>query len=199
MAKLFHFLLLNALLAGMAGCAPLLRVAEDIDRAAPFGGYARFAILAGHPLDLTGDSAACLAENGLSSRALADALRQALSARGLEEAAPGVRPDVYAAFTCGARRGLSLYSDYVALGGKTWLWSADPRRPRYGADTLALDIFDGRSGNAVWHGYVALNLAQFDAAGREKRAAQAMTRLGRAFPPDPKIYRPQRRGVIFVY
>jgi|GEM_PF-3527175 len=191
-----RYLAVICLLLLLQACAAGQPVHQDVNLATDFKRIERFSIEVGHPLEHGTASLDVLKDIGISPRDVHQAIHSVLSGKNWLYEDDSHQAHIIVTLTYGERKDLSLYRDYVHLGRRGWLWSEDPRAERYRADTLAIDIFDARTGNALWHGY-----SQLSAYGVEdQRLAfnQALISILDAFPPDISKLRGSVQGSILV-
>lgn len=189
-------LLVICLLILLQACANGAAVRQDVNLATDFSRIERFAIQLPHPLERGEVSLAGLSALNVNADDIRSALAGALSGKNWLHQENREGAQVLVTLTYGMRDGLTIYRDYVRLGYRGWLWSADPRGERYTPDTLAVDVFDGITGNALWHGYA--RLSDFDVENQRLAFHQALISIIDAFPPDISKLRGSVRGEILV-
>ncbi len=142
---------LVVLLAAL-GCAT--RAYTDFDANARFDHYRSFAWLASE-----GEMAEALREQAdpLLLRRIREAIEERLVAGGYQRVEDRENADFLVSFSVGSREKLDPQSQvsigigsYGSYGG--WGVSAPVATQSYTEGTLAIDIFDGQSQQAVWHG-----------------------------------------------
>lgn len=184
------------LLLLLQACAAGSPVYQDVNLATDFQRIERFSIEVPHPLELRADSLAALREIGVLPEDIHRAVNTVLAAKNWVYTEDSRKAHIIVTLTYGERQDLTIYQDYVRLGRRGWLWSADPRAERYTSDTLAVDVFDARTGNALWHGYSRLSAYEVE----DQRLAfnQALISILDAFPPDISKLRGSVQGSILV-
>jgi hypothetical protein len=192
-----HFLAMLGIL-GCAACANPVSTRTDVRMGVAYNDYKTFSVLTRHPLLFTAPQAMV---SGVTADEIAAHIRRTLEKKGLTAivADNSARPDIYFAFTYGTRGSIRVYANYAVAGDVAWIWNSDPRIRTYTDDTLSLDAFDGKTGNAVWHSYAPLHLRGLNAAEQNKRILQVATSLIINFPPNMAEYMPKQSGIIFVY
>ena len=170
------FSILLALFA-LAGCATL-RVGSDFDPAASFTGYHSFAFM---PREHYGT------RNPLVVRRAHDAIEAELTARGFAPAADGAGADFIVDFTIGAQERIDVNSYPAAYRGP-WHWGwpyfgEEVSVRKYREGTLAIDVFDARTHQPVWHGWAKKELTQKDLDQPAGRIREAVTAVLAKFPP----------------
>lgn len=180
----------------LQACGTTSPVSQDINLATNYKLIQNFMVLDTHPLDWTGGEQQRLVTVLPDRERRKEIIRQSFQLHAWQEVDTPAQADILIALTYGDRPGLSLYRDYVRLGKRGWLWSTDPRDIRYGANSLAVDIFDARTGNAVWHGYANIN--SFANEGVADPLEMALVSILNEFPPDISKLRGKRLNSILV-
>jgi hypothetical protein len=171
-------ILLAALVVG--ACASL-ETGVDFDRSASFSGYRSFAWLPrAHPA----------ARNPLNERRVQDAIRAELEAKGLRFEADLGRADLAVDFSLSSQERTDIMS-YPADFRGPWRWGGgyfgneiDVRQYREG--TLAIDFFEARSHQPVWHGWAKKALSREDVANPEGGIRTAVAAVLGRFPSSPQ-------------
>ncbi len=180
--------LLAAVLA--AGCAGV-RAQSDFDPNARFESYRTFAWLNAEPGSLPREGApeagaTAIHVDPLLKRRIAEAIETQLGARGFRRVADRDSADFVVTFTVGARDKVEVYSDPVVYGGYGgryggWYSGSNVSARTYTEGTLAVDIFDGKSHQAVWHGWATKRVSE--STNREQIVDQVVTAIMKKFPP----------------
>jgi hypothetical protein len=159
---------------------------SDYDRTQSFAGYRTFAWIAadpmivapGHPRDEV---------SPLNRRRVVEAIESDLAAKGMTQAAEAASADFVIAYTIGARDKINVNSYPEPYQG-AWHWGY----PNYwsGVDLntytegrLAIDIFDGRTREPVWHGVATKRIEASDLRHAEERIQTAVKSILKDFPP----------------
>jgi Domain of unknown function (DUF4136) len=178
---------LLAMAAGLAlsACATL-RVASDFDHGASFAGYHSFAWM---PRERHGSA------NPLVVQRAHDAIDTELKARGFSAASDSASADFIVDYTIGSRERTDVQSypaGYVMpeWGYRGWwgypYWGSEVDVRQYREGTLSIDVFDGRSHRAVWHGWARKELTRSDVEHSEAPIREAVAAVLSRFPPAPK-------------
>ncbi|MGD8325761.1 MAG: DUF4136 domain-containing protein [Sphingomonadales bacterium] len=166
----------------LQACAATSPVSQDVNLAIDYNRIDSFSLILDHPLALNKESDV-FQTLGLEREQVEDQLKSILSAKGWAFRPKREDALVMVTLSLGERKDITLYRDYVVLGARGWLWSRDPRTGgRYFPDTLAIDVFDARSGNAIWHGYS--RLSAYETNDQRQAFTLALIDILDAFPPD---------------
>lgn len=162
----------------LAACAATPTVGTDFDRAVNFAPYHRFGWLPRtHPA----------ARNPLNAKRIEAAIRSELEAKGFEFSEDLAQADIAIDFTLSAqeRTDIASYPVEWRLG---WHWgrgyfgeALDVRQYREG--TLAIDVFEARHHEPVWHGWAKKPLSEADLKDPGPGLRQAVAAVLAHFPP----------------
>lgn len=180
-----------------AACSTSGRISQDVYLAVNYPEIQRYYILPSHPLNLLNE------ENltpGLAPPAIQAIADQAFVKTPLQAVDNKAEAQVLIAITLGNREHIHLYDNYFRLSESNWLWGSDPRLPRYSDSSLAIDVFDANTGNAIWHAYTDLNDWPPKKEPPAAKLQDALFALLKTFPPDiQKLYRSvPKQGIIYV-
>jgi hypothetical protein len=178
-------ILAAAFLILQGGCATPLVPHADHDPAQNFSGYRTFAWIADDPMIAPpGDGARV---SPLNRRRIEEAIEQTLAAKGFQKLRDGAEADFAVAYSVGARDRIDAHSfpePYVGV----WRWG----RPYYGRGvdvdvyregTLAIDVFDGRTHQPVWHGWASKRVTEHDVRRAAEQIPPAVAAILSNFPP----------------
>lgn len=181
-----HRVVAFPLLLGFAlGCAST-RAYSDFDPNARFDTYKTFAWL-------TPEAAPSQVQPGspnldpLLARRIRDTIDAHLEAKGYQRVPDREASDFVVSFSVGSREKISVQST-PSMGAGGWYgryggWYASSVSARsYTEGTLAIDIFDGKSHQAVWHGWASKRIS--DTADRAKLVAEVVGAILAKFPPQ---------------
>ncbi|HUL47772.1 MAG TPA: DUF4136 domain-containing protein [Steroidobacteraceae bacterium] len=182
-------LLLSLWLAGalsalaLAACETT-RVSSDYDHAASFASYHSFTWLA---RERHGSA------NPLVVQRAHDAIQAELTRRGFTYTENAAAADFVVDFTIGARERVDVQSYPSAYMGPGWwgpgwwgypYWGTDVDVHQYREGTLSIDLFDGHSHRAVWHGWARKELTRSDMENSEAPIRAAVAAVLARFPPS---------------
>ena len=177
-------LLVLAAVLLLAGCASQMRVRSDFDPDADFSQYRTFAWMAEDPL-IGGDD-----EGGVSPlnrQRIVNAIEAELTAKGFRKTTDRDSADFVLSYTVGARDRIDLESYPVPYRGPwTWGWppyARDVDVTTYREGTLAIDIFDGRTRQPVWHGAATKRITEQDVERAAEQIPPAVRDILANFPP----------------
>ena len=169
-----------SLLAALAlgGCAATLQTGADFDRAANFAGYRTFAWMPRtHPPT----------HNPLNVRRVQEAIQAQLEAKGLRFEPELARADLAVDFTLSSAERTDITSYPVEFrGGWRWgggYWGSDIDVHQYREGTLAIDFFDARSHQPVWHGWATKPLERKDLDNPGPPIKAAVAAVLAPYPP----------------
>lgn len=163
-------------LAPMLGLALTLaacttpQVSSDYDHAAPFASYHSFVLIVRpHPG----------ADNALTLQRTYDAIRDELTRKGFSSVSDPARADFAVDFTIGVQDRLDINS--YGWAGPGWWNQTDVRQYREG--TLAIDVFEARRHEPVWHGWAKKPLTEADTKDPGPGLRAAVSAVLAHFPP----------------
>jgi hypothetical protein len=179
---------LLVLAVALSACQTPIQGHYEINRAAPFHSYATFAWITADPL-VRPAAGVIPGEQVRVSPVMEQVLRQAvdrkLLEKGFEKRADPESADLIVSFSVGARDKIQVTSypahsgyRYGAWGGG---WQSDVRT--YTEGTLAIDVFDVRTHQAVWHGWASKRVStSTDQAQRTATLNEAVDAILGQFP-----------------
>lgn len=182
---LLHSLWLAGTLAALALAAcETMRVSSDYDHAAGFAGYHSFAWLAREHHGTA---------NPLVVQRTHDAIQAELIAKGFTYGENAAAADFVVDFTIGSRERIDVQSYPSAYMGPGWwgpgwwgypYWGTDVDVHQYREGTLSIDVFDGHSHRAVWHGWASKELTRSDIENSQTAIRAAVAAVLAKFPPS---------------
>ncbi|HET9863351.1 MAG TPA: DUF4136 domain-containing protein [Steroidobacteraceae bacterium] len=172
-------------IALLTACATSIRARSDYDSRNDFSRYQTFAWIAEDPLITPRGSAEQVSP--LNRRRIVEAIESQLAGKGFHKADDPSGADFVLSFTVGARDRIDAQSYPVRFRGY-WGWGgtylghdADVRTYREG--TLAIDVFDARSNQPVWHGWATKRITDRDVENAAQLIPQAVAAILADFPP----------------
>lgn len=181
---------LGLLLGVLVACETSIRTHYDLDREARFADYRTFAWVTNEPLI---QPAMGMAETDprvgpLVEQSIRRAVERHLTAKGYQKRAEPGGADLALSFSLGTRQKIQVDS-YPAHAGYRYgpyhggaRWYSDVRT--YQEGTLALDFFDVKTRQAVWHGWAEKRLST-TAPEPAKRDAMIDEAVGKILQPFP--------------
>ena len=165
------------------GCAGV-QARSDFDPNARFDTYRSFAWLGEGPGTLAG-GAGSEGVDPLLARRIRESIESHLEARGYRKLDDPAAADFVVSFSVGKQEKIQIQSSPM-LGGRYYGyggWYADSivTTTSYTEGTLAIDVFDGRSHLAVWHGWASKRIAQ--TADRAAAVDEVVNAILAKFPP----------------
>ena len=172
-------LLFIAVACSIGGCASM-HIASDFDRKADFSSYHTFAIL---PREHRGT------RNPLVARRVREAIEAELARKGYSLVSDTAKTaDFIVDYTIGSQERTDIEAYPEAFRGP-WVWGnpyfgtyVDVRQYREG--TLAIDIFEVRTHQPVWHGWAKKQLSEADIERPEAPIQAAVAAVLAKFPPQ---------------
>ena len=172
-------LLLACLTAACAG----VQARSDFDPNARFDAYRTFAWLGEGPGTLAG-GAGSEGVDPLLARRIRESIESHLEARGYRKVDDRAAADFVVSFHLGRQEKIQIQSS-PALGGRYGYggWYADDvlTARSYTEGTLAIDVFDGGTHLAVWHGWASKRIDE--AADRAALVDEVVGAILARFPP----------------
>ena len=170
---------LIAMVVVIAGCETM-RVGSDYDHRADFSAYHRFAWL-------TLDYPRTRVMNPLVPLRVREAIEQTLARNGYERVDDPAAADFVVDFTIGSRERIDVQS-YPAPYRGPWGWGYpyfgnEVSVRRYRDGTLAIDVFDARTRQPVWHGWAKKELTRADLQNPGEPIRKAVDAVLANFPP----------------
>jgi hypothetical protein len=149
----------------LVACATPIRAQHDFDASAPFSRYETFAWVTEEPLIRP---VAGVTEQPQPSPLLDPLIRAAverdLATKGYQRVPSAEQADLVVSFSVGAREKIEVDSYPAHLGyhygARTTVWGRGwySETRTYSEGTLALDFFDRKTRNVVWHGVATRRL-----------------------------------------
>jgi hypothetical protein len=174
-----------ALLAWLAvGCAGV-QARSDFDPNARFDTYRTFAFLGKEPGTLP-EGAGSEGVDPLLARRIHGAIESHLEARGYRNVDEAAAADFAVSFSIGSREKIQVHSSPTLIGGGYWGWGGwyagtSISATSYTEGTLGIDVFDGRSHLAVWHGWATKRVSP--SADRAALVDEVVGAILARFPP----------------
>ena len=165
-----------------AACGASIKATTDYDRNVNFASYQTFSIVKGNS-----------SGNPLSDQRIADNVAAALTAKGWKEA-PTDQAQAAVVVHTATKTKHTYETFYDGYGWGGWGWrrwgglgglggGATTYVNDYRVGTVVVDIFDGKTKEAIWHGY-ASDCLSGSAGENAKINQQAVTKMFASFPPD---------------
>ena len=166
-----------------AGCESI-STKSDYDKAFNFGGYHTFSWISKSPLVSKAPEVSPLAEGRIEN-----AVMSVLSQKGFRFVDNPANADFVLAFTVGARQEVRVTSNPYAAGygagpymwGGPYYQNIDVREFTQGR--LAIDIFDVKQKQPVWHGHATKSISSSDQKNAEALINKAVAAILKDFPP----------------
>lgn len=123
----------------------------------------------------------------LNRRRIEQAIEKELSSKGFQKVNDRTSADFVVTYSVGARDRLDSQSFPAPYGG-SWRWGY----PYFGRDvdvqvyregTLAVDVFDGKTHEPVWHGWATGRVTEKDIRHAAERIPPAVASILENFPP----------------
>ena len=177
-----------SLAALLLACQTPIQGHFEVDQSAPFDTYTTYAWISKEPLvrPQPGVSGAEIRISPLVDQRIRAAVERNLQAKGFERSERVQSAHLALSFSVGARQEIRVdsypsragyrYGPY-AHGG----WASDVRTSTKG--TLAIDVFDVRSKQAVWHGWAESRIsASMSQEARTELVNRAVDSILKSFP-----------------
>ena len=167
----------------IVGCAGI-QAQSDFDTNARFDTYRSFAWLSEEPGTLPG-GAGTEGVDPLLARRIHESIESHLEARGYRKLDDLAAADFVVSFSLDRREKIQIQSTptlgggYYGYGG--WYAGSSVSATSYTEGTLAIDIFDGRSHLAVWHGWASKRVNQ--TTDRAALVDEVVSAILAKFPP----------------
>lgn len=177
--------LLALCLGATAGCAPRMYVRSDYDRAQDFSRYATYAWMSDDPvISPKGETSQV---SPLNRRRIVAAIESELAEKGMRKIEDRDAADFVVAYTVGARDKIDVQSYPAAYHG-SWRWGwpyfgNEVDVHAYTEGTLAIDIFDGKTRQPVWHGRAQKRITAQDIEDAAGQIRAATSMILSEFPP----------------
>lgn len=181
-----HSVRILALACAVVGCAGI-QAQSDYDPNARFDTYHTFAWIGEEPGKLPeGSGGEKKPIDPLLARRIKEAIEHHLEAKGYELTKDLAGADFAVSFSVGVREKLRVQSTpnyygtgYYGYGG--WYAGSSVSAHSYTEGTLAIDIFDGKSHLAIWHGWASTRVDQ--KSDRARLVDEVVAAILAKFPP----------------
>ena len=165
------------------GCESIT-TATDHDASFNFSGYHTFAWISRSPLVSKGPQTSPLMEGRIEN-----AVKTVLTQKGFKYVEDAAGADFALAFTVGSRQQVRVTSNPYAVGygagpymwGRPYYQDIDVREFTEGR--LAIDIFDVKMKQPVWHGHATKSISSGDQKNVEEVINKAVAAILKTFPP----------------
>jgi hypothetical protein len=194
--KKWSRLLVLVLAIGLAACQTPIETHHEYDASAPFDQYTSFAWITDQSLlqPGVGYTGGELKLSPLLEQEIRAAVDGNLEQKGYQKRGDPRSADLVISFSLGAREKVEINSypvragyRYGPYGGPRGAWVSDVYT--YTEGTLAIDVFDGQTNRAVWHGWATGRVSpSADQEKREARVNEAVDAILAEFPlrnPEP--------------
>lgn len=173
------------LAAALGACATSLDTHVDHDPRQVFTAYHTYAWIRDDPQIRAAGSDYQV--SALNRRRVVEAVDAELAAKGFAKVMNRESADFTVAYTIGARDKIDAQSYPAPYDGR-WNWGRryfgqEVNIQSYVEDTLAIDIFDRRSHQPVWHGWAKKRVTAEDKERAEEQINAAVKTLLKDFPP----------------
>jgi hypothetical protein len=173
------------IMIGLTACATTIETHVDHDERQAFGAYHTYAWIRDDPLIQAQRSDYVVSP--LNRRRVIEAVESELAAKGFSKTTDRGSADFVVAYTIGARDMLEAYSYPEPYNGG-WGWGrryfgAGVDVHTYVQGTLAIDIFDRKSHQPVWHGWAQKRVTESDRKDAAGRIRTAVNKILQSFPP----------------
>lgn len=173
------------LFVALCGCVTPLKPQFDHDTRQDFRAYHTFAWIREEPL-IRPAHTSDVDVSPLNRKRVVDAVEMELAGKGYRKVDRD-SADFVVAYTIGARNKIEAY-EYPEPYAGNWVWGrryvgsgVDVRM--YLEGTLAIDIFDNRSRQPVWHGWVQKRVTERDSRNAAQQIGAAVQQILARFPP----------------
>jgi hypothetical protein len=178
-------LLAAVMMTALTACATNIETHVDHDAKQVFAAYHSYTWIRDEPLIQPAGSD--YAVSSLNRRRVVEAVEAELGKKGFTKATNRTSADFVLAYTIGARNMIEAYSYPEPYNGN-WVWGrqyigsgVDVRM--YVQGTLAIDIFDGKNRQPVWHGWAQKRVTDSDTENALERINAAVKMILKEFPP----------------
>jgi hypothetical protein len=169
----------------IAACATPMRARSDYDSRNDFSRYLSFAWINDDPLIAPAGSTERVSP--LNRRRIVEAIESQLAAQGFRKVSDEASADFIVSYTVGSRDRIDVQSYPVRFRGAWgWGWTyvgRDADVSTYREGTLAIDVFDGRTNQPVWHGWATKRITERDVANAAEQIPVAVAAILEKFPP----------------
>jgi hypothetical protein len=182
--KSLRIVVAAALVSMFAACATTFETHADHDRKQNFGTYRTFAWISDQPMMTAPGEARA---SPLNQRRIEEAIEKEFTAKGFRKVAERDTADFVVSYTVGARDRLDVQSYPTPYRGP-WLWGwpyfgHDVDVTSYREGTLAIDVFDGKTHQPVWHGWASRRISDADVKNAAELIPPAVASILKKFPP----------------
>ena len=176
-------LLLMVALALIAGGCQSIQTYSDYDHRIDMSGYRTFSWISEHPMIDSSPSVSPLTE-GRVEQAIIDVMQQ----KGISFVSDVKQADFVVAFTVGSRQKVRVDTTSYPVGYRgPFGWGPgyyqDVNVREYTEGRLAIDIFDTKLHQPVWHGYGTKSISGSDRKNAAAVIHQAVAAILKSFPP----------------
>jgi hypothetical protein len=179
------WLSLTAFALMLSGCASRLETHSDHDPKQNFSGYHTFAWMAEQPMIAPPEDIARVSP--LNRRRIEESIEKELARKGFMRVQERNSADFVVSYTVGARERLDVQSYPVPYRGP-WFWGYpyfghDVDVTMYREGTIAIDVFDGKTHQPVWHGWGTKRIDDRDVKHAGELIPPAVAAVLEPFPP----------------
>jgi Domain of unknown function (DUF4136) len=176
-----HSLLL--LLTLIAGGCQSIQTRSDYDHRIDMSGYRTFSWISAHPMIAAAANVSPLTE-GRVELAIIDTMQQ----KGITFVPDAKQADFVVAFTVGSRQKVRVDTTTYPMAYRgPWVWGPgyyqDVDVREYTEGRLAIDIFDTKLHQPVWHGYGTKSITGSDRDNPAPAIQKAVAAILKPFPP----------------
>lgn len=178
----------------LTGCATTFKAVYDHDPEQDFSTYKTFSWIEQHPMKL---SSANRIPNPLLEPRIMTAVESALTNKGYSLVDDSGSADFVLAFTVGSREEIKIdtYPSMSVGYGRAGRWGGAYYGSYYGGytettvreyttGTLAIDVFDVKDRQPVWHGVASKTISESDRENLEATVRAAVDAILAGFPPE---------------
>ncbi len=184
MLETFRSLTGALLLCALATGCESMTTATDHDSSFNFSGYHKFSWISHSPLVSKTPQTSPLAEGRIEN-----AVKTVLSQKGFQYVENPNDADFVLAFTIGSRQQVRVTSNPYAVGygAGPYMWGRpyyqDIDVHQFTEGRLAIDIFDVKMKQPVWHGHATKSISNADQKNAEELINKAVAAILKTFPP----------------
>jgi Domain of unknown function (DUF4136) len=159
-------------------------VTTDYDKSIDFGRYHTFSWVSKNPLVSKSADVSPLTEGRIET-----AVKSVLTQKGFQFVDDPAKADFAVAFTLGSRQELRVTSNpySTSWGAAPYMWGAPYYRDidvrQYTKGRLAIDFFDVKLREPVWHGHASKSITESDRANAAQVIDKAVAEILKSFPP----------------
>jgi hypothetical protein len=179
---ILRLLWLAGAFALLAGCETTpLTAQSDFSADTDFAAYRSFGWISTHPLAFADPSTSPQFE-GRAMTAISEILRE----KGYRFEEDAAKADFVVSFSLGARDAIRV-NNYPTQRSNVWESDAQAQQPAdvrtYTEGTLAIDLFDVKRRQPVWHGWVVKTISAADRANATSVVRDVVAAILAKFPP----------------